>query len=141
MPSADDGSGPQPSCREGVLWSWPGLMEAKTHLRGEIRLLSDDHSPLGSLFLLTFLRTGLIPPADSSDPRNILNDSPGLVFPWSRIALICFRSFIPLGVSPLASVPRTDQVGRAPWPPSALRAAQREGNGLGLGAPLGTASP
>lgn len=57
-PSADDGR-PRPSCREGALWSWPGPLEAETHPRGEICLLRDNRSPLGSLSLLTCLRTVL----------------------------------------------------------------------------------
>lgn len=39
----------RPGCRDGVLWSRPGLKEAKTHSKRENCLLSDNHSPLGSL--------------------------------------------------------------------------------------------
>lgn len=123
----------RPGCRDGVLWSRPGLKEAKTHSKRENCLLSDNHSPLGSLSLLTFLRTGLIPPVDSPEPRNISKDSPGLVLPWSRIAPIsCFRSFTPLGVSllPPLSPALTRWEGHLvpPQPPT-----QRRGRVMGRG--------
>lgn len=93
-PSADDGR-PRPSCREGALWSWPGPLEAETHPRGEICLLRDNRSPLGSLSLLTCLRTGSIRPVDSLEPRNTLQEPPGRAPPWTRVPLICFRSHSP----------------------------------------------